>query len=419
MKLPGVILPLFIVVALLAAGCAGAPIVAGPAGAQGPQGLPGPTGPGGEPGPPGIPGRDGLTFEPPTFVGSQVCADCHRAIYDRFALSGHNYKLNRVVDGRPPEFPFSEIPTPPAGYTWDDILYVIGGYQWKARFIGQDGFIITGDENATTQYNPPNALHGSRGHWVAYNAGQEKAYDCGACHTTGYSPRGNQEGLPGLVGMWALDGIQCENCHGAGSWHVNNPTTILPVIERDSGQCGQCHVRGGPELVDAGGGFIRHHETYDELFQSKHITINCVVCHDPHDGVIQLRQAEGRTTRTECANCHFKEAKFQNNEMHERLAVQCVDCHMPRVTKSAVGDPERFMGDIRTHMMAIDPDLIEQFSEDGRYALPVLSLNFACRTCHNPDGLARPRSDEELRANALNYHTRPPQPATAPAEPGS
>jgi len=45
------------------------------------------------------------------------------------------------------------VTTPPEGYTWDDITYVIGGYNWKARFIGTEGYIITGDEDATSQYN--------------------------------------------------------------------------------------------------------------------------------------------------------------------------------------------------------------------------------------------------------------------------
>ena len=75
--------------------------------------------------------------------------------------SGHPWKLNKVVDGQPPEYPFTEVPEPPEGVTWDDVAYVIGGYNWKARFIGQDGFIITGDEDATTQYNFANPVVGN------------------------------------------------------------------------------------------------------------------------------------------------------------------------------------------------------------------------------------------------------------------
>ena len=79
---------------------------------------------------------------------------------------------------------------------------------------------------------------------------------------------------------------------------------------------------------------------------------------------------------------------------------------MPKVTKSAVGDPERFTGDIRTHLMAIDPDQVEQFIEtdDGLISASQLSLNFACRHCHNPDGLGPEVTDEELQEAARGYH---------------
>lgn len=394
---------------LFIAGCASRPGPPGPAGPTGPQGLPGPQGVAGQDGLPGPAGQDGLSFQPPTFVGSLVCAECHQNIYDKFVNSGHNWKLNRVVDGQPPDYPFSELPSPPDGYEWDDILYVIGGYNWKARFINKDGFIITGAEGDTTQYNLFNHDIGLGDNWVAYSAGQvDKPYDCGSCHTTGYSRVGNQDGLPGLIGTWAADGVQCEECHGAGSWHVENPITVRPVVDRDAASCGQCHVRGeGPETVPASNGFIQHHEQYDELFQSKHAVINCVQCHDPHTGVIQLRQADEMTTRTTCENCHFKQDQVQNVEVHTIINVGCTDCHMPRLTRNAVGDAARFTGDIRTHLMAIDPLQVGQFTEDGRFALPQLSLDFACRSCHVEDGNARPRSDEELLRAALGYHATP------------
>lgn len=315
-------------------------------------------------------------------------------------------KLNPVVDGHPPEYPFTEVPEPPEGYTWDDVSYVIGGYNWKARFIDQEGYIITGDEDATTQYNLPNPVVGTDAHWVAYHAGEEKPYSCGPCHTTGYSPEGHQNDMPGIVGTWAEPGIRCEECHGPGSLHAGNPRGVQMVVDRDAELCGQCHIRGAPEAVDASGGFIRHHEQYEELFQSKHITLDCVVCHNPHEGVIQLRQAEAQTTRTQCENCHHDQAKYQDSQIHPNVA-ECIDCHMPRVTKSAVGDAEKFTGDIRTHMMAIDSFEVEQFNEEGNLALSQVGLNFACRNCHVEEGSASVKTDEELIEKAVGYHDRP------------
>ena len=340
------------------------------------------------------------------YVGSETCGECHEENFETFMKSGHPWKLNKVVNAQPPEYPFTEVPEPPEGYTWDDILYVIGGYNWKARFIDKEGFIITGDAEATTQYNFANDVVGNDAGWVGYHPGEEKPYNCGTCHTTGYSPEGNQDDLPGLIGTWAEDGIGCEACHGPGSLHTENPRGVAMKVNRDAAECGDCHRRDAVESVNASGGFIQHHEQYEELFQSKHAVIDCVQCHDPHSGVVQLRQAEVQTTRTLCENCHFESAKYQSNEAHVDLEVACIDCHMPRITKSAVGDAEKFTGDIRTHLMAIDIDQVGQFDPEGTVALSQVSLDFACRHCHQPD-TSFDLTDEELRVGATGYHERP------------
>ncbi|MEW5986758.1 MAG: multiheme c-type cytochrome, partial [Chloroflexota bacterium] len=364
--------------------------------------------------PAGPAGADGVSFQPPTYVGSDTCADCHQGIYDVFIKSGHPWKLTKVVDGQPPDYPFTEIPSPPEGYTWNDISYVIGGYNWKARFVDQQGYIITGaNDQATTQYNFYNADLDLGDNWVGYHAGEANLpYDCGTCHTTGYSPEGNQDGLPGLVGTWASGGIQCEECHGPGSAHAEYPMSFQMTIDRDAEACGRCHQRGATESVNAKNGFIEHHEQYEELFQSKHITLDCVVCHDPHTGVIQLRETDAPTTRTACANCHYDEGRYEKNERHGRFNVECIECHMPRIVKSAVGNAEMFTGDIRTHLMAIDPQQVGQFSEDGTVALSQISLDFACRSCHVDGGFAPPLTDEELIQAATDYHI--PAAETAP-----
>jgi hypothetical protein len=66
-----------------------------------------------------------------------------------------------------------------------------------------------------------------------------------------------------------------------------------------------------------------------------------------------------------------------------------------------------FTGDIRTHVMRINPDQIGQFSEDGTSVLPEIGLDFACRQCHVEGGNATPKSDEELIDKARGYHTPP------------
>jgi hypothetical protein len=384
---------------------------------MGPPGKEGPAGPsggatGGEQ-PSGGEEQGGAGTAGAAFVGSQVCAGCHSQVSEVFVNSGHHWKLNKVVDGQPPEYPFSQVPSPPEGYTWNDISYVVGGYHWKARFLDQEGYIITDGPGATisnteylNQFNLANpTLRVDQGAWSAYKPGQaDVPYDCGGCHTTGYSSLGNQDNLPGIVGTWAEPGVQCEACHGPGGNHVSNPQNVDMRIERDSEACTECHANGPVGPVEASNGFIQHHEGYEDLFPGKHFTIDCITCHDPHAGVEQLRQAEQPATRVECASCHYQQAQRVN---HLPIAT-CVDCHMPRLIQNAIGVPERFMGDVRTHRVVIDPDQIGQFSEDGT-VLPQIGLDFACRGCHVEGSVATPKTDDVLTGRANGIHEQPPE----------
>jgi len=101
------------------------------AGQIGPEGPLGPAGPAAE-----VPGVFGAEY-----VGTAACGECHTDTYDVFMQSGHPYKLNPVVDGQPSEYPFTVVDQLPEGYTRDDISYVIGGYNWKYRFVDNEGFI--------------------------------------------------------------------------------------------------------------------------------------------------------------------------------------------------------------------------------------------------------------------------------------
>ncbi|MEW5869786.1 MAG: multiheme c-type cytochrome [Chloroflexota bacterium] len=389
------------------AGPAGPEGSIGPVGPAGPEGPQGPPGKAGETGPAGAPGPSGASY-----VGAQVCAGCHTEIYDTYSQSGHAWNFTPVVDGKPPEYPFTDISQLPAGYTWNDILYVIGGYNWKARFVDKEGYIITDEPGKTgnaeylNQWNFANSILNKQAGWVTYHSGEEKLpYNCGACHSTGYDPTATNA-LPGIVGDWAEPGVQCEECHGPGSLHITNPRGIAMKIDRDGEMCGQCHSRDNVENVNASNGFIEHHEQYEELFQSKHVIMDCVLCHDPHSGVTQLQEAGEQTTRTRCENCHYQQAKHI-----QHIAIPCTECHMSWVIKSAWGDIARFTGDIRTHLMAIDASQINTFNEDGSLVSGQVGLDFACRHCHI-NGTSFAKSDEELINMASGMHT--PQPAVTP-----
>jgi len=388
---------------------------AGPEGPQGPDGKTGPAGPAGEPGPSGA-----------DYVGSQTCGGCHQDIYTSFINTGHPWALNKIVDGQSPAYPFTKLAQLPEGYAWNDILYVIGGYNWKALFVNSQGFIITdepgksGNSSYLNQWNYPNDFLGKQASFVSYHAGEENlATPCVSCHTTGYSTSGNQDGLPGLIGTWAMDGIQCEECHGPGSLHMTNPKGIAMKISLDSETCRQCHASSSDPIA-AHEGFIDFSEQSNDLFAGKHTVLNCVTCHDPHSGVVQLDETKAQTTQVECQDCHFREAQYQMNLKHVSIGLSCTQCHMAQVIKLAWGEASRYTGDLRTHAVSINPTQIEQFyitnAEGGTeqtYSNPQVGLNFACRQCHS---VGSPKSDQELIDGAYGYHEWPAEPPILPTQ---
>ena len=134
--------------------------------------------------------KDGVATQA-AYVGPERCSNCHSGKYNDWRDGGHPHKLNKVVNGQAPTY-FStndvNVPDPPVGVNWSDVSYVIGGAIWKARFIGQDGYIITSTPDPAdghlVQFNLANELHGES--WATYHTGETKAYNCGACHTTGW-----------------------------------------------------------------------------------------------------------------------------------------------------------------------------------------------------------------------------------------
>jgi predicted CXXCH cytochrome family protein len=404
---------MLLLMAVVLAACEGQVGPQGPQGPPGSQGPPGPNGPAGADGLPGPAGQDGLSFVPAEFIGAEACAECHGDLVDDFQRTAHA-NIMTPIDGAAPDLPFSRVANPPEGYTWDDISYVIGGYRWKALFLDNDGNFITGD---AAQYNLENDALKVDAAFVPFHSGEVLPYgDCATCHTTGYSPLGNQDGMPGMVGTFAEAGVQCEACHGPGSLHANNPQAFRPVVDRDAQACEACHAEGSlsPAAAD---GFIQHTDfTYEDIFQGKHAVLDCVQCHNPHAGVTPATQTRQATTLTECQGCHFQQAQVQNIPGHAPFAFACTTCHMPELIQVAVGDPAQHTADMQTHRVTIDPQQIGQFTEDGLTALPQIGLDFACRQCHNEQGIGPVVDDATLIQFATGVHTPQIEPAPVEAE---
>ncbi len=360
-----------------------------------------------------------IQFSERGYVTSAGCVDCHAGAYtDVFDFSGHPYKLNKVVDGVPPTYPNSVVPSPPDGVLWSDVSYVIGGYGWKARFIGTEafnqGYIITPAAGA----NQWNLLPET---WTDYHPGEVKPYDCGSCHTTGWQSLDenggvHQDGLTGFEGTFEEQGVTCEQCHGVGVDHVATQSSDDITVDISPELCGSCHNRGlDPiDLIPASGGFIKHHEQYNEWANSgAHFAgaADCYACHDSHLGTLY----DNGGFITTCETCHADKAD-NNNHL---TAIDCVTCHMPKASKSAVPatDNTIYEGDIQTHIFKINPAAVgmdEFFTADGSAVVddPIgVTLDFVCYQCHNdPGGEGGGFSEKtlaELSAKATGIHAAP------------
>lgn len=379
---------------------------------------------------------DGLTGEDETtdmfavvqfsergYVMGATCGDCHATYFDEvYQMSGHPYKLNKVVDGVPRVYPNGPgVPNPPAGVAWTDVSYVIGGYGWKARFIGteafNEGYIIT----PAAGENQWNLLPST---WTDYHAGELKPYDCGSCHTTGWldsdddDATNNQDGLTGFLGTFEEQGVGCEQCHGPGVDHVSSGADV--IMDASDDLCGTCHQRGGANAtIPASGGFIRHHEQYNEFANSEHFgVVGCNDCHDPHLGT---RYDMGGFIES-CVSCHPAQAATNAHVVPiadgNDTDSACITCHMSQATKSAVADATNpnFVGDVKTHIFTINPGEFNKdyfFSADGltvETPMEGVTLDFACYQCHTDPvtttgGGMSQKTLAELSTKATGIHT--------------
>lgn len=390
------------------------------------------------------------------YAGSEACRPCHAEQYaEEHEQSGHPYKLVRVTNGVAPQYPeqvvrgpYQPMTTTPTGLTWADAAYVIGGYGWKGRFVDQQGFVVTG---TGIQWN---IRARTWGNYEPDTPRGEKKYDyaCFKCHTTGAEDgtddlSTHQDGRLGMQGTFAEAGIGCESCHGPGAEHVVRPSTEnivydagsdpaglaptgrmivneddnAPPVYRDLGRaagsrqastyramtCGDCHTRNGVGQIAASGGFVQHHEQFDELMAGgAHRSHDCITCHDPHRGEIYGDAGLNKN----CQSCHGQKS------VDHAPGATCVDCHMPYTGKSATNSSP-YKADVHSHIVRIRTTTETKaayFNAAGnRVALDsagnaALTLDFACYGCHKDadgkGGTGSAKTMGELAAKAVTIH---------------
>lgn len=382
-----------------------------------------------------------------TFVGSDACALCHTDKYDNWAASGHPYKFNVIENNQPPVYPPEAINFQDqwmenlgdGSHDWTQIGGVIGGYGWKARFVGDDGHIVGTAGSAYSNglgHNQFNFYGGENHGWVDYHPGDEKIYNygCFKCHTTGGTLEGTWlEGVEGL-GNFTEGGIGCEGCHGPGSDHIAGPSSsnidrvyefahldnaiggldVYGVIQTPDPAgndinflCGTCHNRDYANPINASSGFVKHHEQWDEFTTTKHYGqgMTCVTCHDPHKRTIW----DGDGIKMACGTCHTAQVEVVNHGG----GATCVDCHMPYAAKSGTTRGQSgFKGDVRSHLFKITVDSESMFTEDGSWVRDdderpaSLSPAYTCLGCHNndPDDAIPDKTLDQAVAQSVAMH---------------
>lgn len=384
-----------------------------------------------------------------SFVGSQTCLGCHNEM-NSYLGTGHAHMLTEVKDNKVPEYPFSDItgaldfveglvnPTieggKPKGY--EDISYVLGGFQLTTMWLDKEGYLLTGDK-ATAML--------SDGYFSGADSifpnpspdGHPKEYPfCGQCHTTGWKAYTSLEGdernknrqLPGIGGTFVEPSVQCEACHGAGSKHVKNPSseTITKVaVSRTRAElkaddmafgkpiaCVECHTSIDSDFKT----YPEYTSAYEKLFGGEHPAnvmsvdtnpktsgnggstaadnligydpdtgealgkmgqFHCTTCHNPHMSAQYKDRPGHETAVVECTSCH-NNVQFNDVEnptaasVHQAMA-KCTDCHM-------ANDYHFFKIDIST----VSNDA-HNFSIDGKYRKPWLRPEEACAGCHKND----------------------------------
>jgi tetratricopeptide (TPR) repeat protein len=370
--------------------------------------------------------------ETASYVGSDVCAGCHRLEHEAWSGSHHQLAMALPTDehvaGDFRKTTFSNASTNTefsrqgetfrvrtegadgeladfsVRYTFgiqplQQYLLELPGSRLQAHSVAWDSRPESGGGQRWFHLHPDETVdHNDVLHWT--RDGQNWNYMCADCHSTAV-----EKSYDAASGTYATEfaeiSVGCEACHGPGSRHVENP--VLPVAALDAqaqqvNACAPCHSRRGqlaegfspqrsyldhylPALLDEGlyyhdGQILDEVYVYGSFLQSKmHARgVTCSHCHEPHSG--ELRFAGNDT----CIQCHSEAGRAGFPTL--RLANYASDAHHFHAPDSAGARcvschmPEKtFMviDDRRDHSFRIPrPDLTVE-----------LGVPNACNACHD------------------------------------
>jgi len=300
---------------------------------------------------PGV--SDGTSQAMAKYVGSEACAECHKAEYEGWTETWHK-NIIRPLTSVPEVYNDWFLPNK------DTIASIVGSAYdisdpSKLYILGkeEDYYLLTPNTDDTSEYyRTVNKLLQNK----------TARYSCGNCHmvnnvtwantssiTNGLGGVGTKKNIGNYVVNSAMGsttlksllasggkgtntkgiieiGIGCETCHGPGEFHVkspssknitgwknlpyylqvgqdlrwkdpNNRTTMLGYnTDNYAMSCGSCH---GP------GGNIAGHQGF--YYKSKHFGVgamSCTTCHDPHKENAKGQQIKATSFTALCQSCH-------------------------------------------------------------------------------------------------------------------
>ena len=304
----------------------------------------------------GVGGMDGLPSDP----SQGQCSLCHSANFNQWTQTGHSTMLARGIDGELSPF-----------YNEACIQCHTTGYDTAATAVN-DGF---DDVQAEVGWTFPTALQA--GNWDSLKAKYPQL-----------AHRAN---------------VQCESCHGPGSLHKGDKTSI--AMSLDEAVCGYCHeeapynrqntqwkesshavgidfasTRQECARCHSGWGFIRRIDPIpnDQRPSLGFQQISCAVCHDQHRATLpnQVRSLDDVTLGDSVTVVNYG-----------GMGKVCMQCHISR--RDAVDytdNPANLSSNFGPHY-SNQADMLDG-SNAIEYGIPIASSGHksavadACVTCH-------------------------------------
>jgi hypothetical protein len=327
------------------------------------------------------------------YVGSAVCAGCHKTIYDKYITTGMGRSISR---------PDTTLAAEPATIRNEALhrefrVFERSGGLYQSESEVRDGKIIfevvhrleyaigsgaNGISFAVRRGNhlfqAPLSYYKSLAKWdfspgfaeTAEGFGRPLHEGCIACHAGRAQPVPRGEGLyaePPLQEM----AIGCEKCHGPGELHLKerqagirakpdtsivNPARLPLRLAEDI--CMQCHQRGDTRVLLPGNTYdsfrpgtplvntvalfelprsskaddlLEHHSSMksSKCYRASTGKLSCLTCHDPHEQPDAAKAPAYFASK--CLGCHTKQScpKVLEARSDER-SMQCANCHMQK-----------------------------------------------------------------------------------------